>query len=252
MQARSVEFDRGAAWFGEGWRIFIANPGLWIVLVIVLVVISVALSQVPILGQIALDLVFPALCGGLFHAAHELAQGRKARFEQFFIGLSDDKLRKPLLVLGAMLVGVHVLLFVLGFIFVGGSMGMASMSQVATPEMMTGMGVGMLAMLLLFALFGMVVGLAFFYAVPLVMFDRVAPLDAVKSSVAACFANVLPLVLFGIIYVVLAIVAMIPLGLGMLVFVPVAFGAAYASYREVYHGAATPPALEVGQGGGQV
>lgn len=252
MQARSVEFGRGAAWFGEGWRIFLANPGLWIVFVIVLVVISVVLALVPVLGQIALDLILPALCGGMFYAAHELAQGRKATFEQLFIGLSDDKLRNPLLVLGGMLVGVHVLFVVLGFIFIGSGMGMASMSQVATPEMMTGMGVGMLAMMLVFALLGMVVGLAFFYAVPLVVLDRVAPMDAVKSSVAASFANVLPLVLFGIIYVVLAIIAMIPFGLGFLVFVPVAFGAAYASYRDVYHGVATPSALEVGQGGGQV
>jgi uncharacterized membrane protein len=247
MQARSVEFGRGAAWFGEGWRIFLANPGLWIVYVIVLVVISVVLSLVPILGQIALNLVLPALCGGFIFAAHELAQGRKASFEQLFIGLSDDKLRNPLLVLGAMLVGVQIAFFVLGFVFVGSSMGMASMSQIASPEMMMGMGVGMLAMMLIFALLGMVVGLAFFYAVPLVTLDRVAPLAAVKSSVATCFANLLPLLLFGIIYVVLAIIAMIPFGLGLLVFVPVAFGAAYASYRDVYHGTVPPAALEAGQ-----
>lgn len=247
MQARSVEFSRGAEWFSEGWRIFRANPGLWIVGVITLVVVSVLLSLVPLLGQIALDLVLPALSGGLFHVAHELAQGRKAAFEQIFIGLSDAKLRTPLLLLGAMLVGMHVLFFVLGMIFVGGSMGMAGMSQVATPEMMLGMGAGMLAMMLVFALVVMLASLAFFYAIPLVMLDRAAPLDAVKSSFSACFANVLPLLLFGIIYVVLAFIAMIPFGLGFLVLIPVAFGAAYASYRDVFHGGMQRAALEAGR-----
>lgn len=246
MQARSVEFGRGAEWFGEGWRVFRANPGLWIVYTITFVVISVVLSLVPVLGQIALDLALPALSGGLFYAAHELAQGRKATFEQLFIGLSDDRLRTPLLLLGAMLIGVHVLFFVLGLIFVGGSMGMAGMSQTMTPEMMVGMGAGMLAMMLVFALVVMLASLAFFYAIPLVVLDRVAPVDAVKSSFSACFANVLPLLLFGIIYLVLAFIAMIPVGLGFLVLIPVAFGAAYASYRDVYHGGRQQAALEVG------
>ena len=252
MQVRSVEFGRGAAWFGEGWKIFLGNPGLWVVFVIVLIVVSLGLSMVPFLGQIALDLVLPALSGGLFFAAHELAQGRQAKFEHFFIGLSNDKLRTPLLTLGAVLLGAHVLLFVLGFVFVGGGMGMASMSQVATPEMMMGMGVGMLAMMLAFALVAMLVSLAFVYAIPLVTLDGVAPMVAVKSSFAACFANLPALLLFGIIYVVLAFIAMIPVGLGFLVLIPVAFGAAYASYRDIYRGGAEPAVLEVGQGGGQV
>lgn len=246
MQTRSVGFGRGAEWFGEGWRIFRANPGLWIVGVITLVVIAVLLSLVPILGQLALDLVLPALFAGLFHVAHELAQGRKASFEQLFIGLSDHKLRTPLLILGAVLVGVQLLFVVVGLIFLGGSMGMAGMSQVASPEMMVGMGAGMLAMMLVFALLAMLASLAFFYAIPLVTFDGVAPIDAIKSSLSACLANVPALLLFGIIYLVLAFIAMIPFGLGLLVLIPVAFGAAYASYRDVYHGGMQPPVLESG------
>ena len=44
----------------------------------------------------------------------------------------------------------------------------------------------------------------------------------------------LPLLVFGLIYIVLAAVAMLPLGLGFLILGPVTACAAYASYREVF------------------
>jgi len=57
---------------------------------------------------------------------------------------------------------------------------------------------------------------------------------AAQDSVAACWINVLPLLVFGLIYLVLAVVAAIPLLLGFLVLGPVTVCAVYASYEEVF------------------
>jgi uncharacterized membrane protein len=44
----------------------------------------------------------------------------------------------------------------------------------------------------------------------------------------------LPLLVFGLVYLVLAVVAAIPFGLGFLILFPVTICALYASYREVF------------------
>ena len=84
--------------------------------------------------------------------------------------------------------------------------------------------------LLAFALFLM----AWWFAVPLVALNGAKPLDALKASFAASWANVGALLVYGLIFLVLAILASIPMGLGWLVLAPVATGASFASWREVF------------------
>jgi uncharacterized membrane protein len=76
--------------------------------------------------------------------------------------------------------------------------------------------------------------MAMFYAVPLVMLGGIAPWLAVQNSVAGCFTNILPFLVFGFVYLLLAFLAAIPFGLGFLVLGPVTFGAIYASYVDVF------------------
>jgi uncharacterized membrane protein len=130
----------------------------------------------------------------------------------------------------------------IALILIGSSMSMAGMMYEGHQDMLAaGLGVGMLLAMLLMSTIGLLLSMAFFYAVPLIMFAAAKPVAALKSSFAACLANILPLLLFSVVYIVLAAVAVIPFGLGLLVLLPVTFGAVYASYRDVY---AVPPAVQ--------
>ena len=51
---RSLDAGRGAAWWGEGWRIFTASPALWIGIIVVIVLVSIVLNFIPIVGSIVL------------------------------------------------------------------------------------------------------------------------------------------------------------------------------------------------------
>ena len=68
----------------------------------------------------------------------------------------------------------------------------------------------------------------------LVVFHNMAPIDAAKASFAASLKNVMAFLVFGAIYIVAAIVASIPFGLGWLVLVPLLALCAYLSYKEVF------------------
>jgi uncharacterized membrane protein len=78
--------------------------------------------------------------------------------------------------------------------------------------------------------------MALLYGVPLVMLAGQNAWPAVQDSIAACWTNMLPLLVFGLVYLGLIVVAAIPLGLGFVILFPVTVCAAYASYREVFAG----------------
>ena len=78
------------------------------------------------------------------------------------------------------------------------------------------------------------------HAPPLVVLRDTPPLDAMKLSLTACFNNFGAFVVLGVLIYVLIWVALLPLGLGMLVLVPVLAGTLHASFLDVF---GAPPAL---------
>jgi len=76
--------------------------------------------------------------------------------------------------------------------------------------------------------------MAVWFAAPLVMFHERGALDAMKESFAGCLKNIVPFLVYGVIFLLLAIVASIPLALGWLVLGPVAAASIYTAYRDIY------------------
>jgi uncharacterized membrane protein len=81
---------------------------------------------------------------------------------------------------------------------------------------------------------GFVVAMALWFAPGLIVFRNMAPVDALKASVSASLGNVVPFLIYGVIYLIAAFVASIPLGLGWVVLVPVLMLTAYSSYKDVF------------------
>ncbi len=98
---------------------------------------------------------------------------------------------------------------------------------------MAGMGVGLFAMLVGFVLF-MLVSTALWFAPALVVLRGVAPVDAMRLSFAASMKNIVPFLLWSIIYFIAAMIATIPFGLGWIVLVPVLMLTLYVSYKDVF------------------
>ena len=58
-----------------------------------------------------------------------------------------------------------------------------------------------------------------------------------KASFAAGAKNWLVMIIFGILLVIAAFFALLPVGIGMLLLLPIASAAVYASYRDIFPGA---------------
>ena len=102
MESQRVEGGRGVAWLKEGWALFMLNPGLWLVLTILWVVIVLVLGLIPFLGGLVLSLVMPAIMAGLLVGAKRLEEGADLEVGVLFAGLTDPVRRTPLLILGAL------------------------------------------------------------------------------------------------------------------------------------------------------
>jgi uncharacterized membrane protein len=143
-----------------------------------------------------------------------------------------------LLTLGALALVANVALVVVLSVFLGS--GLVLVMAGGGGELEPG-SVGMAALglfgvlgLLAFLVLATVVFMALLYAPALVMLAGVEPVAALKSSFLACLRNWLALLVFGIVYFVLAVLAVIPFGLGLIVFAPVSVCAVYCSYQDVY------------------
>ena len=88
--------------------------------------------------------------------------------------------------------------------------------------------------LLLALLFVLPVLMAYWFAPVLAGLHDLTAIEAMKLSFNACFKNMLPFFLYGLIFMVLLIIAIIPFGIGLIVVVPMMMTSLYTSYADVF------------------
>lgn len=231
---RSRRVDAGACfdWLRQGWALFAANPGLWLGSTVLLLLIYLGFSIVPLIGTLAANLLLPVLAAGMFELCRQQSDGRNPRLGDLFIGFQQNSG-------GLVLVGVIYTLAMLAVTLVVGVLVGGGLASGVVLGRVVGLGV-FLGSLMLGMLLGMVlivpVLMAVVFAPALVFFQSMAPVAAMKASFAACADNWLAFLVYGVILLVLAFFAALPLGLGFLLLVPVTAGALYAAYRDIFPG----------------
>jgi uncharacterized membrane protein len=179
-------------------------------------------------------LAMPVLIGGIYQMG---AGDRRVDMGGLFALFGDAGTRSRLFVLGLILFGVSVLLsFTLGLAIVGSLPehwleGAAPDPAALAQALLSFQNLLLLAAL---ALVQLILTFGFFFAVAEVTFRGATPVAAFRQGVQAAFSNLLPLLVFGVIYVLLAFVAAIPFGLGFLVLLPVTLLGGYCAYQDVF------------------
>ncbi len=235
MEATRVDAAEGWQWIVSGWETFIRNPGMLVLYLVILLGIAIVLALLPFIGHLVMMLILPVLWAGWYEAAQRLSRGESISADTLFVGFRSGDRLGPLVTLGAILLAGEILLMVILVFFVGGTV-LGFVGNMGTGSSGEGMvlGAGMVLTLLIVVAGGGLLAMAFLYAVPLVWFRNLPPVDALKSSFSACLTNFMPLLVFSLVYLVLIPLAILPLGLGLLVLGPVTYCALYASYCAIY------------------
>ena len=238
-EGRRVDAGRGASWIGEGWQLFKEAPGSWVACFLIFIVLMIVLAIIPLLGNIAGALLSPFLIAGMMIGCRELERNEELEVGHMFAGFKQNS--GPLLVLGllelalslvVMLIAALIIFLTVGVVFLGVLMGQS-------PEPGTtldpGFWLGAVTMVLIVLALFVPVTMAVWFAPALVALDNVEPVKALKWSFFACLKNIWPFLIYGILMLLLAIVASIPFFLGWLVLGPMIIASVYTSYRDIFH-----------------
>jgi uncharacterized membrane protein len=229
---RGVAGGRGLAWITEGWDLFRRAPGTWIGIIVVMMVVFIVLALIPFLGGIASMVLGPVFTGGVMLGCRALDDGEPLEFSHLFAGFRE-KFGTLAAIGGLYLAGFLVLMVIVSLVFGAGmfaAFGMGGGEQPDAGTMFATMGLGILVMLALM----LPLVMAIWLAAPLAVLNDQGAFEAMKGSFMGCLKNIVPFLLYGVVMLVLSIVASIPIFLGWLVLGPVLAASLYTAYRDIY------------------
>ena len=222
---------RGVAWLRDAYRMVSRARLPWLLLLFLYYLVLGLVDFVPLIGQIAAPILKPVFAVGFLAAAWSQERGGTPEPKQLFQGFRSNLW--ALIPLGIVLV-VGITLAVLGTALVDDGKLLDVLSGKSKfDDALFGDGRVQYAMLFAAAL-ALPVMLALWFAPALVVFHDVQPMAAMKASFSGCLKNFVPFLVYGIVGLVFFILALIPLGLGLLVFVPVLWASMYTAYRDIY------------------
>ena len=226
LEGRKVPAGNGVEWIKRGWELFTQSPGMWIALNLLYMVMVMVVSMIPFLG-IATNLFMPVFMGGFMIGCRALEQGEELQVGHLFAGFSDHMGR-------LVLVGLMYLVGVIAIVAVGGIMAaiMIPATKAMGAESLAFIPIILIALVAMLFMFPLV--MAIWLAPPLVVFHEVPPFEAMKASFLGCLKNFVPFLVYGLVLMVAAVVAMLPCFLGLFVLGPVVFASMYASYQDIY------------------
>lgn len=234
MDAQHLPAIRGWEWIKQGYALFMKAPLLWIVLLMICFIGMAGLSAVPVVGEPLASLLLPVVLIGLMVGCRALEHGDELELAHLFSGFQQHT--PQLVTLGGIALAGQFLVFGVMMLVGGGTLVGILMSgqQADNPEiLMQAIAGAGLAVLLGIALFSLLL-MAMQFAPLLVYFNSASPLEAMRLSLRAFVKNVGAMLVYGVTFMMLAILASLPMMLGWLVLMPIVFTSLYAAYCDIF------------------
>ena len=237
MSYRTVDLSRGIQWLVEAVQLVMKAPAVFLVQALILAILAI----IPIIGQLAMLVLGPALLAGMVWSMREADRGGEPTIGQLFEGFNQPGKIGALIALCLPAIAGGVILFVLGFLFLGGALLGAAMGG-GDAAAAFGLGGGMLLWLVLCLLVALAIYSLVVFAIPRVMFDGQEPFAAMKESLAASLANIGPLLVFSLVFFIGGLITMLVLSIipilgtivAYLILNAVVAGAIYVAYKDVW------------------
>ena len=234
MEALQLDASHGWQWIKTGYALFMKAPLLWIVLLAICFVTAAGVSAIPMVGEPLVSLMMPVAIIGLMAGCRSLEQDDELELMHLFCGFQHHT--SQLITLGGIaLVGQYLIYGAMmmagGAALVGIMMNnQAHQAQEVIQQAVAGAGASVMVGLVLFSALLM----SMQFAPMLVYFRNVAPVAAMKLSLRAFTRNVGAMFVYGMSFMLLAIIASLPMMVGWLILLPVVFTSLYASFCDIF------------------
>ncbi len=250
MEVRVVAAGRGWQWIVEGFALFRRAPAMWFALTGLLMLLWLVSMVIPLLGPLLFHLLSPAFFAGLMIGCRAIERGEPLEIPHLFAGFKQQA--APLVTVGGVYLVGTVIVMGIVLIAAGGSMLPTVLSKGAGADIET-LRAALRSLTLALAIGAAVylpLIMAIWFAAPLVVFEGVAPVAAMRLSFSACLRNTIPFLVYGLAIIGIWLALSLPAAMGpvgaVLVFalfaasIPVLICSIYASYRDVFAAPAAP------------
>lgn len=237
LQAQKRPAGAGWDWITQAWELFKQQPLHWIGMVVILFLIAVASAFAPIVGDLLYSLFSPVLVGGMMLAAAKSANDERFEISSLFACFGGERMGRLMLIGALQIVAtiVVVMLAVVVVLVLFGSefLQLASSGAEAEAFAQAGLKPVLLLVLIVMAL-AVPLMMAFWFAPALVVLADCSAVDAIEHSFLGCLRNIVPFLIYGVMALILTMIAAIPLGLGLLVMIPVIFITAFTGFADIF------------------
>lgn len=227
-EPRMVIGDRGAGWLTEGWDMFKAASGSWLLLCLAGIAVFCVINLIPFLN-ILNGALQPVWIASMLLACHAQRNGEPVKVSHLFAGFGPKLGR---LVLSGVVIGFFSMCITLVCLWPL-LIGLISAPDPQAFILEQDMNTLMLRMLVLMALLIPFMAAAWF-APALIIFGNVGVQQALLLSMKGCLKNSWPFLIYGLCLLVLGVLALFTFGLALLVIVPVVYLSLYLSFRDIY------------------
>lgn len=225
---QAVPAGNGWSWIGAAWGMFKQQPGMWILVVVIFAALMIVLGVIPFVNFFV-ALIGPIFVGGMMLGCRALEEGGALEVGHLFAGFREHT--GKLVLVGLFNIGAWLLVALIIFLLVGGSMFAVRSAGADTAAGMAGVALaGLIGLALSIPIY-----MAIWFAPALITLNGLDVGAALKASFFACLKNIVPFLVYGVVMFVLAIVASVPVMLGWLVLGPVLVASAYTAYRDVFY-----------------
>jgi uncharacterized membrane protein len=230
-----VDAGRGAGWISDGFGHFKSSPFAWIGAYIILFILVVLALLIPLVSLL-LNIVIPVFVAGFMLGCREQDQGGAFRVGHLFAGFSKPYFSR-LAIVGVLYSVGSIIIMIMAFIMLFFLLGGTELIEQAQSGQIEGVlrdPQPIILASLVGALLAMPLLMAIWFAPALVAFQDISPVDAMIASFKACLVNVIPFLIYGLVALILTILASIPLLLGHIILIPVLTASVYVAYRDIF------------------
>ncbi|MEO8345137.1 MAG: BPSS1780 family membrane protein [Betaproteobacteria bacterium] len=212
---RVVAAGAGATWWVEGWRLVARDLPTWLGIGIIYIVLSVALSKLPLIGEAAEWLLTPVFAGGILLGCDALQRGGRLRFSHLFDGFKRPHF-VPLLTVSIINLALAAAAVLVGVVVMAGSLGLSGdlrFDNFSDDPLLLLKALGLSSVLLVAVVLVLVaiIAMAYWFAPALIVLRGARPVDSMRTSIRACMRNWVPFLVYGLIGIAIMIVALLVL-----------------------------------------
>lgn len=230
LESRQVPVGNAWAWIVSGFNLFKANPVMWIVILLIYLAIIIPISLIPVIGSVVSTLLAPVFAAGMMWGCKALVLKQDLEINHLFEGFKKNT-AQLISVGGIYMLSLLVIMVMLVMSLNKEVVELLMKGQEVSPEQAS----AMMLPILLAMLFIVPILMAYWYAPVLIGLHNLTAVEAMKLSFIACLKNMLPFLLYGLIFTLILVVAIIPFGLGLIVAIPVMMTSLYTSYVDVFN-----------------